>query len=66
VHLLFSAAFLFKALAFECRLFRDPPTLAFFRGTPYLAGAYLLSKSAYPVGLADVLEEGLRTINEQR
>jgi hypothetical protein len=65
VHPLFSAAFLFKAFAFECRLFRDPPTPAFFRGTSYLAGVSAF-KIGKPVGLAEAVEEGLRTINEQR
>ena len=58
VHLLFSAALLFKAFAFERRLFRDPPTLAFFRGTSYLAGAYLLSKSANSLGWLRLLRRG--------
>ena len=45
---------------------REVEAHLFFRGTSYLAGAYLLSKSAIPLGWLSVIEEGLRTINERR
>lgn len=69
VHLLFSPAPAFKLFAVECSLF--PRSAVQWRLPHFLwnsiSGLRVSAfKIGYPVGLAEVLEEGLRTIHERR